>query len=40
MWVRAKKVVALGAGSIGTTEILLRSKQQGMAMSNRVGTGM
>lgn len=40
MWVRAKKVVALGAGSIGTTEILLRSKQQGMSMSESIGTGM
>ena len=40
MWVHAKKFVFLGAGSLGTTEILLRSKQNGLKMSNRVGTGM
>ena len=40
MWVHAKKCVFVGAGSIGTTEILLRSKKLGLSMSNRVGTGM
>lgn len=39
MWVRAKKCVFLGAGSIGTTEILLRSKKLGLQMSDRVGIG-
>ncbi|TAQ91395.1 hypothetical protein B7494_g351 [Chlorociboria aeruginascens] len=40
MWVHAKKCVFLGAGSIGTTEILLRSKSLGLSMSERVGTNM
>ena len=40
MWVHAKKFVFLGAGSLGTTEILLRSKDAGLKMSERVGTGM
>lgn len=40
MWVHAKKCVFLGAGSIGTTEILLRSKRMGLEMSERVGQGM
>ncbi|CZR65496.1 related to cholesterol oxidase precursor [Phialocephala subalpina] len=40
MWVRAKKCVFLGAGSIGTTEILLRSKKLGLSMSDKVGVGM
>jgi hypothetical protein len=40
MWVHAKKAVFLGAGSIGTTEILLRSKEMGLSMSDQVGTGM
>ncbi|TVY17726.1 Cholesterol oxidase [Lachnellula arida] len=40
MWVHAKKCVFLGAGSIGTTEILLRSKNLGLPMSDRVGQGM
>ncbi|KAI6708206.1 hypothetical protein JHW43_009264 [Diplocarpon mali] len=40
MWVHAKKCVFLGAGSIGTTEILLRSKKLGLSMSDSVGTGM
>jgi hypothetical protein len=40
MWVHAKKAVFLGAGSIGSTEILLRSKELGLPMSERVGTGM
>lgn len=40
MWVHAKKCVFLGAGSLGTTEILLRSKQMGLKVSNNIGTGM
>jgi choline dehydrogenase-like flavoprotein len=40
MWVYAKKAVFLGAGAIGTTEILLRSKAMGLRMSNHVGTNM
>lgn len=40
MWVHARKAVFLGAGAIGTTEILLRSKKLGLSMSNKVGTGM
>ena len=40
MWVHARKYVFLGAGSLGTTEILLRSKQMGLKMSDTVGTGM
>ncbi|KAL7922808.1 hypothetical protein ACQKWADRAFT_291486 [Trichoderma austrokoningii] len=40
MWVLARKAVFLGAGSIGTTEILLRSKQMGLSMSDWVGRGM
>ncbi|EGR49764.1 uncharacterized protein TRIREDRAFT_59382 [Trichoderma reesei QM6a] len=40
MWVHAKKAVFLGAGAIGTTEILLRSKQMGLNMSDWVGRGM
>jgi hypothetical protein len=40
MWVHAKKCVFLGAGSLGTTEILLRSKQMGLKMSDNIGTGM
>ncbi|TVY85278.1 Cholesterol oxidase [Lachnellula suecica] len=40
MWVHAKKCVFLGAGSIGTTEILLRSKNLGLPMSDKVGKGM
>lgn len=40
MWVHAKKCVFLGAGSIGSTEILLRSRSLGMSMSDRVGKGM
>ncbi|OAA36402.1 Fumarate reductase/succinate dehydrogenase flavoprotein [Beauveria brongniartii RCEF 3172] len=39
-WVHAKKAVFLGAGSLGTTEILLRSKVMGLAMSDSVGQGM
>ncbi|KAJ5153414.1 uncharacterized protein N7482_009892 [Penicillium canariense] len=40
MWVHARKCVFLGAGSLGTTEILLRSKQMGLEMSECIGTGM
>jgi choline dehydrogenase-like flavoprotein len=40
MWVHAKKCVFLGAGSIGTTEILLRSKKLGLKMSDKVGLDM
>jgi hypothetical protein len=40
MWVHAKKLVFFGAGSIGTTEILLRSKQMGLDMSDDLGTEM
>ncbi|CAM1504954.1 Fc.00g025450.m01.CDS01 [Cosmosporella sp. VM-42] len=40
MWVHAKKLVFFGAGSLGTTEILLRSKQLGLSMSNELGTEM
>ncbi|KAK3945806.1 cholesterol oxidase, partial [Diplogelasinospora grovesii] len=40
MWVHAKKAVFLGAGAIGTTEILLRSKAMGLEMSDRVGQNM
>ncbi|KAI0866032.1 glucose-methanol-choline oxidoreductase [Xylaria cubensis] len=40
MWVHAKEAVFLGAGAIGTTEILLRSKQMGLKMSDQVGQNM
>jgi hypothetical protein len=40
MWVHAKRFVFLGAGTLGTTEILLRSKQLGLPMSHSVGTDM
>lgn len=40
MWVHAKKLVAFGAGSLGTTEILLRSRDMGLSMSDDVGTEM
>ncbi|KAF6824728.1 glucose-methanol-choline oxidoreductase [Colletotrichum plurivorum] len=40
MWVHAKELVFFGAGSIGTTEILLRSKKMGLEMSKDVGHGM
>ncbi|KAK5999103.1 hypothetical protein PT974_01492 [Cladobotryum mycophilum] len=40
LWVHAKKAVFLGAGAIGTTEILLRSKEMGLEMSDCVGQGM
>ncbi|KAI2620800.1 glucose-methanol-choline oxidoreductase [Xylaria nigripes] len=40
MWVYAREAVFLGAGAIGTTEILLRSKQMGLKMSDKVGQNM
>ncbi|OLN81041.1 Cholesterol oxidase 1 [Colletotrichum chlorophyti] len=40
MWVHAKELVFFGAGSIGTTEILLRSKKFGLDMSSDIGHGM
>ncbi|KIW32573.1 uncharacterized protein PV07_04103 [Cladophialophora immunda] len=40
MWVHAKKFVFMGAGALGTTEILLRSKALGLKMSSRVGKDM
>ncbi|MFM9939408.1 MAG: GMC family oxidoreductase N-terminal domain-containing protein [Hyphomicrobiaceae bacterium] len=35
----AAPMVVLGAGSLGSTEILLRSKAQGLAVSDKVGQG-
>ena len=40
LWVHAKEAVFLGAGAIGTTEILLRSKAMGLKMSDQVGQNM
>ncbi|KAH7143579.1 hypothetical protein EDB81DRAFT_947639 [Dactylonectria macrodidyma] len=40
MWVHARECVFLGAGSLGSTEILLRSRQMGLDMSDDVGTEM
>ena len=40
MWVHAKECVFLAAGSLGSTEILLRSQKLGLPMSAKVGTGM
>jgi hypothetical protein len=40
MWVRARELVFFGAGTLGTTEILLRSKEQGLRMSDLVGKKM
>ncbi|KAI9686139.1 MAG: hypothetical protein M1822_003794 [Bathelium mastoideum] len=40
MWVHAKKFVFLGAGTLGTTEIMLRSKQRGLPLSDQVGQNM
>ncbi|KAI0135722.1 FAD/NAD(P)-binding domain-containing protein [Daldinia grandis] len=40
MWVHAKEAVFLGAGTIGTTEILLRSKDMGLELSGKVGQNM
>ncbi|KAI0883213.1 FAD/NAD(P)-binding domain-containing protein [Annulohypoxylon maeteangense] len=40
MWVHAKRAVFLGAGAIGSTEILLRSKNMGLDLSDKVGENM
>jgi hypothetical protein len=40
MWVHAKECVFLGAGSLGSTEILLRSQDLGLLLSSKIGTGM
>ena len=40
MWVHAKEAVFLGAGALGTTEILLRSRDMGLSMSDQVGKNM
>ena len=40
MWVQAKKFVFLGAGAIGSTEILLRSRVHGLEVSSMVGKNM
>jgi hypothetical protein len=40
MWVYARKAVFLGAGALGTTEILLRSKALGLSMSDCIGRGL
>ncbi|KAI0015341.1 glucose-methanol-choline oxidoreductase [Xylariomycetidae sp. FL0641] len=40
MWVHAREAVFLGAGAIGTTEILLRSRAMGLDMSPKVGQNM
>ncbi|KAL5611619.1 hypothetical protein BROUX41_000796 [Berkeleyomyces rouxiae] len=37
MWVHAKKGVFFGAGAIGTTEILLRSREMGLPLSDHIG---
>lgn len=39
-WAHAKRFVFLGAGSIGTTEILLRSEENGLSLSPCAGSGM
>lgn len=40
MWVQAKEFVFLGAGTFGTTEILLRSEARGLKLSSELGTNM
>ncbi|OAA58964.1 glucose-methanol-choline oxidoreductase [Niveomyces insectorum RCEF 264] len=40
MWVHAREAVFLGAGALGTTEILLRSKTMGLGLSDMVGQNM
>lgn len=37
-WVHARKLAFLGAGSLGSTEIMLRSKKHGLPLSPKVGT--
>ena len=39
-WVHAKRYVFLGAGSIGSTEIVLRSRNEGLSTSPRIGKGL
>ncbi|KAM0716381.1 hypothetical protein Q7P37_007826 [Cladosporium fusiforme] len=39
-WVHAKKLAFLAAGSIGSTEIVLRSQHEGLSTSSRVGKGL
>ena len=36
-WIRARKLVFLGAGSLGSTEIILRSKDHGLSVSSQAG---
>lgn len=40
MWVRAEELCFLAGGSLGTTEILLRSRDHGLSVSDKLGTGM
>jgi len=40
MWVYARKMVFLGAGALGSTEIILRSAQLGLKVSQFVGKDM
>ncbi|KAL7273366.1 hypothetical protein RUND412_003786 [Rhizina undulata] len=40
MWVKARELVFLGAGTLGTTEILLRSREYGLKTSTWVGRGL
>src|SRR5271170_7539525 len=40
MWVQAKECVFLGAGTFGTTEILLRSRSYGLKVSVQLGMNM
>ncbi|KAJ7208655.1 hypothetical protein GGX14DRAFT_454051 [Mycena pura] len=40
MWVRARELCFLGAGALGTTEILLRSQAHGLPLSRAVGQKM
>ena len=40
MWVQAKEFVFLGAGTLGTTEILLRSRAYGLNLSDNLGKNM
>ncbi|KOS39234.1 hypothetical protein ACN38_g9926 [Penicillium nordicum] len=39
-WVKAKEFCFLGAGALGTTEVLLRSKQHGLHMSPLAGRNL
>ncbi|PYH98060.1 FAD/NAD(P)-binding domain-containing protein [Aspergillus ellipticus CBS 707.79] len=40
LWVKANDLCFLGAGALGTTEILLRSRKYGLPMSTLVGRNM